>query len=187
MAYNSVREVTSDQCQFEQKTSTGVPVKKPTGWMSNCPGILKQLDVRCKGEHRGVSKSVSDPSKHAICSGRIARDVAIYPFKLCKAILSRLKNQLVRDGRMDRNSCGILEVDFDKDDEKDDRSPSRQLGRYAPSPAPVGPVSSPSPMPPESSPPASRGPVRSSREQDEEKDEEAEEYAYGEVVDRGGI
>ena len=60
MSCSGVRRITNDQCQFEQKTTEGIPVRKPTGWMSNCPVILNQLDVRRRGTHRGVSTSVSD-------------------------------------------------------------------------------------------------------------------------------
>ena len=52
------------------------------------------------------------------CSGKVARDAAVYPFKLCKAILSGLKNQLVSDGRLEKSACGILEPFYAIDDDK---------------------------------------------------------------------
>ena len=42
--------------------------------------------------------------------------IYIYTFKLCKAILSGLKNQAATDGRMQRHICGILEINRDKGD-----------------------------------------------------------------------
>ena len=37
--------------------------------------------------------------RHVLASGRIARDAAIYPFQLCKAILEGLRDELVEQGR----------------------------------------------------------------------------------------
>ena len=37
--------------------------------------------------------------RHVLASGKIARDAAIYPFQLCKAILEGLRDELVEQGR----------------------------------------------------------------------------------------
>ena len=104
----NVQRIANDQCQFGQEIAKGEPVEKPTDWMSNCQGILKQFRVRCLG--RGGECSRKSGGSHAPCSGKVARDAAVYPFQLCKAILSGLKNQLVLDGRLERSPCGILNI-----------------------------------------------------------------------------
>ena len=79
---------TMDQCQFGQRSREGNPVKKPTRWMSNCQEILEALDKRCTGRGR-VCSATRTP--HPLCSGRTAREAAIYPFEMCKAILEGLR------------------------------------------------------------------------------------------------
>lgn len=111
-----VQRINNDQGQFGQESVAGELVKKPTGWMSNCPGILKQLHIRCLG--RGGECSRRKGGRHVTCSGRVARDAAIYPFALCKAILSSLKNQLLFDGRLEKSACGMLESFYAIDDHK---------------------------------------------------------------------
>ena len=37
--------------------------------------------------------------RHVLASGKIARDAAIYPFQLCKAILEGLRDELAKHGR----------------------------------------------------------------------------------------
>ena len=38
--------------------------------------------------------------KHVPASGKIAREAAIYPFQLCKAILEGLRKEMIERGRM---------------------------------------------------------------------------------------
>ena len=40
---NGVQRVVGDQCQYGQETGASDPVKKPTGWLSNSPEILKKF------------------------------------------------------------------------------------------------------------------------------------------------
>ena len=40
---NGVQRVVGDQCQYGQETGEGSPVKKPIGWLSKSPEILKEL------------------------------------------------------------------------------------------------------------------------------------------------
>lgn len=78
-------------------------MKKPTGWMSNCPGeTISHTLLRKEG---GVP-------------GRNARNAAVYPSQLCKAIFPGLKHQLIFDGRIAKSSCGILEQYYAIDDSK---------------------------------------------------------------------
>ena len=92
-----------DQCQYGQTAENGQPVKKPTKWMSNSEEILKQLQNRCAG--RGGWCSLG--GTHQVCSGSTARKAALYPFKLCKAILVGCRNQLLADRRMTEGIHGI--------------------------------------------------------------------------------
>ena len=77
---------------------------KPTGWMSNSPHILQQLRKRCTGP-RGTCSYTGTPHRHA--TGKVARDAAIYPFLLCKAILVGFCKQLREDGHLTAGSCGF--------------------------------------------------------------------------------
>ena len=86
-----VDTVVTDQCQFGQRSREGNPIRKPTRWMSNCGEILEALAKRCTGQG-GVCSATNTP--HQVCSGRAARDAAIYPFAMCKAILEGLRNYL---------------------------------------------------------------------------------------------
>ena len=77
---------------------------KPTGWMSNSPHILQQLSRRYSGP-RGVSSGTGTQHRHAL--GKVARDAAVYPFLLCKAILMGLCKQLRQDGHLTAGACGF--------------------------------------------------------------------------------
>ena len=54
--------------------------------------------------------------KHALCNGRRARDAAIYPFRLCRAILKGFRDQMVVDGRLQPGSVGLNSVFLDERD-----------------------------------------------------------------------
>ena len=87
LAKVGVGTTVTDQCQFEQRSREGHPLKKPTRWMSNCPEILAALTRRCTSRG-GVCSATGTP--HQTCSGRAAREAAIYPFAMCGAILEGL-------------------------------------------------------------------------------------------------
>ena len=93
-----VSRIVGDQCQYGQQSYQGAPVKKGTGWMSNSPEILKKLERRCRGTRGECSRPGG--GRHATASGRVAREAAVYPFRLCRAILEGCRNQLRRDGRL---------------------------------------------------------------------------------------
>ena len=44
---------------------------------------------------------------HEVCSGRVAAEAAIYPLKLCRAILQDFKKQLEVDGLMVEGAVGM--------------------------------------------------------------------------------
>ena len=64
-----------DQFQFGQQTGDGNPLKKPTGFMSNAPELLKHLDRRCCGKGRICWRPQG--GKHADCLGKKAQRAAI--------------------------------------------------------------------------------------------------------------
>jgi hypothetical protein len=107
-----VNKVVGDQCQYGQQSSNGNPVRKSTGWMSNSPEILEKLERRCLGRRGDCSRPGG--GRHQTASGRTAREAAMYPFKLCRAILEGCRNQLRRDGRLHdgtHGSQGFFEED----------------------------------------------------------------------------
>ena len=85
MAKASVRRVIADQCQLGQRTDSGDPIKKPTGFMSNSPELLEVLNVRCFGKHGLCSRPRG--GVHVPCQGMVARRAAIFQDELCEAIL----------------------------------------------------------------------------------------------------
>ncbi len=107
-----VQRSVGDQCQFEQQSHLGDPVKKPTGWLSNSPEILKALSKRCRGQ--GGDCSRRGGGRHAVAAGRVAREAAIYPFELCRAILRGCRNQLLRDGKLKDGVHGLQNI-FEED------------------------------------------------------------------------
>ena len=116
-----VSRITADQCQLGQETEEGEPLKKPTGFMSNCDDILNQLHRRCS--ERGGACSRPKGGTHQLCNGKRARRAAIFQRELCEAVLIGLRDHLKRVGLMKRNEvfcnqnldlCGIM---IDADDE----------------------------------------------------------------------
>ena len=95
---NGVQRVVGDQCQYGQETGEGNPVKKPIGWLSNSPEILKKLQKRCRGRAGRCTRPGG--GDHVTASGKEAREAAVYPFKLCRDILKGCMRQLQADGRL---------------------------------------------------------------------------------------
>ena len=95
MNLEGVGRVVGHQCQYGAE-SGGQPIKKPTGFMTNCEGIRKALSKTCSGRNGWCIRDGG--GQHVLCNGRVARMAAIFPIRLCKAILSGLKNQLRSDG-----------------------------------------------------------------------------------------
>ena len=116
-----VGRVVADQCQFGQETDIGDPLKKPTGFMSNAPELLDELNRRCFGR-RGLC-SRPKGGAHAECLGKKAQRAAIFQDELCIAILRGFKRQLLRDRRMRHGEVGLTQheegIMHDGDDEVD--------------------------------------------------------------------
>ena len=95
-----VERVHGDQCQYGAEVRHGPlkgdPIKTPTGFISNAPQVARALETVCTG--LGGSCSREGGGTHATCSGRIAREAAIYPKELCRAMLKGIRNQLRENG-----------------------------------------------------------------------------------------
>jgi hypothetical protein len=91
LARPGVAAVVGHQCQYGLTTTaadgTPAPAKKPTRFMSTSPAILEALSRKCPGGH------VHAP----LLGGTRARDAAVYPPALCKAIADGAAEQLRRD------------------------------------------------------------------------------------------
>ena len=115
---DGVARITADQCQLGQQTDAGEPLRKPTGFMANCPEILDRLHRRCTG--RGGVCSRPQGGTHQLCNGKKARRAAIFQRELCEAVLIGLKTYLERTRKMKQHEqqcvgfCGIM-VDADDD------------------------------------------------------------------------
>jgi hypothetical protein len=92
-ATHGVDTVVSHMCEFGLETTVEgggrAAARKPTCFMSSSPAILEALSRRCQGGHA-----------HApLIGGTRARDAAVYPPGLCKAIAQGAAEQLRRDER----------------------------------------------------------------------------------------
>ena len=118
LQHTGVSRITADQCQLGQETDKGEPIRKPSGFMSDCEDILDQLHKRCKG--RGGQCSRPSGGTHQLCHGKIGRRAAIFQQELCEGVLIGLRNYLTRHRRMRNNEqfytdgCGIM-IDGDDD------------------------------------------------------------------------
>ena len=112
MAIPGVSRVTGDQCQYGAEVqfgkNQGLPVKKPTGFLSNGPHILDALRVRCSGTSGECSRGKG--GKHQECSGRVASDAARYPPQLCKAIIKGIQQEFIHRGIMRPDEVGLHAV-----------------------------------------------------------------------------
>ena len=105
MQMDRVQVATADQCQYEAQDKCGVPIKKPTRFMTNSCHIADALNARCSG--RGCWCSRKAGGKHALCNGERAKAAATYQFALCRAILTSFRNQVIADGRLLRGAVGL--------------------------------------------------------------------------------
>ena len=93
---HGVETAVCDQCQCGCKSFDGSPMKTPTQFLTNAPELAKRLRSRCSGREGMCSRPGG--GEHAQCRGKAARKVAVYDFKLCKAILVGFRDQLRADG-----------------------------------------------------------------------------------------
>ena len=94
------------------RKTEGLPIKKPTSFMSNCEHILKKLDSRCTGRHGQCSNGLP----HAPCSGRDAREAATYSKKLCRAMLEGMRDQLRELNLIHEGSFGMQNATLGDED-----------------------------------------------------------------------
>jgi len=111
-----VGRVRGDQCQYGAEvrigSKMGLPILKPSGFMSNSPEVLQQLQRTCRGKDGRCSRRLG--GDHVHCEGKIAADAARYPTGLVKAILKGFVQQLRRDGLIHNGIYGI-QPRFDED------------------------------------------------------------------------
>ena len=102
---SGVDRVVSHMCAFGMKSSDSHGdglVYKPTGWMSNSPCILQELNKQCTNRLGG------EQHRHVhLVDGR-ARQAAIYPEQVCTAVLTGLRAQLIKDHCMDAMGVGLI-------------------------------------------------------------------------------
>jgi hypothetical protein len=104
-AMPGVEVAIGDQCQYEAADKDGTPIKKPTKFMTNSSHIASELSRRCSGKLGLCSRKQG--GKHALCNGERAKAAAIYPFALCRAILTGFRNQMMADGKLKPGSVGL--------------------------------------------------------------------------------
>ncbi len=109
LAHATVERVRADQCQYGAHVRhgglLGAPIKKPTGFMTNSPEVLRQLNRRCRGH--GGECSRPQGGHHALCSGKAARDAARYPRGLVRAFIRGFINQMKVDGLLVQGLCRL--------------------------------------------------------------------------------
>lgn len=130
---DDVTRATADMCMFgmkatDQRGQEG-PVKKPTRWLSNAPALLRELGVRCNGEH--------DAHVHLL-GGRAAAAMRCPPH-LRVAIVRGIQAQREEDARqrargeappVDKLVAAALREDMFQDHVEGESRP----GRCAPDP-----------------------------------------------------
>ena len=104
-----VQKVRADQCQFGQEIKSGqhkgAPINKPTGFMTNSECIAKVLSRTCQGRNGQCSRPTG--GKHQLCSSVHARRAAIYPPRLCRAIIKGIMDQLKADDLLIDGCYGV--------------------------------------------------------------------------------
>ena len=107
-----VTMIVGDQCQYGSEVRrgphTGSPVRKPSGFMSNGPLILQQLGRRCTGKMGRCSRRKG--GQHVTASGYVARDAAVYPDGLCRAIVKGISMELEDRGIIRAGEVGMHAV-----------------------------------------------------------------------------
>ena len=124
-----------DQCQYGAEVRSGPergsPVKKPTGFLSNSPQVLRSLERKCSGGDGSWACSRTKGGKHVLCSGKVAREAAIYPRELCRAILRGITRQLHEDRRLKDGCFGVQAEDDEEEIMEQCRGPEEGYsGKY---------------------------------------------------------
>ena len=109
MQMDVLRVASADQCHYNATTRSGEPLKKPTRFMTNSLLVAEALGRRCSGSGGICSRG----APHALCNGQRAKDAAIYPIELCRAILVGIHSQMIADGRLKPGEVCLNCVLFD--------------------------------------------------------------------------
>ena len=80
-----VERQTCHQCQYGAATELGDPIRKATRWISNCPGILSELQKISSGRHGECTRPTG--GRHGRCMGKTASLAAVHAYKFGAAIL----------------------------------------------------------------------------------------------------
>ena len=104
-----------DQCEYGAQVAhgplKGCPVKKPIGFLSNSKSVSSVLSRTCSGTGGAWSRG----GRHAHCTGRIAKEAAIYPRGLCQAVIRGIVEQLKQD-RFLKSGCFGVQVPDDEEE-----------------------------------------------------------------------
>ena len=95
--HKDVHRVRGDMCQHNMiiRDPMGPALAfKPTGWMSNSIVILSELNKLC------TNVGGPDDHRHANLQNSRAAKAAVYPEKLCLAILRGLRRELIDRRKM---------------------------------------------------------------------------------------
>eukprot|EP00971_Amphidinium_carterae_P334950 6470522-Amphidinium_carterae.1 len=91
LAREGTASVSFDQCRLGQAIK-GVPAKKPTTLVSNCPEILHLFEgLICKGHH----------TQHADLSGGRCSVCQVWPWQMCRRLLLGIQRLKRRHRRQD--------------------------------------------------------------------------------------
>ena len=104
-----VSKVVAHQCKVGQQIDEVDPLKKPTGFMSNAPVLLKNSARRCFGHHGLCTRPQG--GRHVECLGKKAQQAAIFQEELCMAILRDLKDQLLTYRRLRTGEASIVDAE----------------------------------------------------------------------------
>ncbi len=110
-----VSSANTEQCQHGAEVQSGPlagePIRKATRFMSNAEELLERLHRRCHSQDGRCTRRKG--GTHATVQGKITKDSAVYPEKLCKAIISGMTAQLKKHGMIKPGEIGIYALDDD--------------------------------------------------------------------------
>ena len=101
----NIEKTIAHMCRYGMNSSDesgGGRVKKPTGFLTDSPFLADQLRNKCMGGH-----------KHIQLVGGRARACQVYPEKLCRAILTGIRNEVVNCGTVTAKSGDMLNINQD--------------------------------------------------------------------------
>ena len=132
MQLPGVHRIIGDQCQYGAQARRGAragdPVRKPSGFMSNGPLILKELGKRCSGKNGWCSRRKG--GQHVTASGQVAKDAAIYPDGLCRAIIKGIAAELEERGIINPGEVGMHAVTDDANGNEVKNASTGYSGKY---------------------------------------------------------